>query len=338
MDTLQLLEKLVAIPGPVGQEEAVCDFLQKQLQGLDHSPDFKVDPKGNLLVVPDRPSRITVTAHMDEVAMMVKRIHPNGELEVIALGGTRIYKLGEGPVLVLCQEPLTGILGFGSIHTTDPQSNEVQIEENGLEWSMARVFTGLPRQELFERGVRPGTRVVIHPSRRQVLQISDYLASHFLDDRADLTAWLQLLANPKNHRANFIASVAEEVGGEGALYNLAQSQQEICIALELGPVVPDADVKLTPVPTVWVSDSYATTKASDLELVASVGKDIGLDLQFQILSRGGSDASIAASLGYCARPITLGIPMQNTHGFEIIHQDGIDHLVKLTSALIEELN
>ncbi|MFZ4509108.1 MAG: M42 family peptidase, partial [Fimbriimonas sp.] len=59
--------------------------------------------------------------------------------------------------------------------------------------------------------------------------------------------------------------------------------------------------------------------------------------QFQMLSSGGSDASCAASHGLCARPITLGLPMESTHGYEVIHPGSMEQLARLTAELVRRL-
>jgi putative aminopeptidase FrvX len=78
--------------------------------------------------------------------------------------------------------------------------------------------------------------------------------------------------------------------------------------------------------------------ASDLDLIDEIGQGLGMNLQFQSLSRGGSDASASANQGLCARPFTLGLPMENTHGFEIMHPDAMEQLAKLTVALVNKLD
>ncbi len=130
----------------------------------------------------------------------------------------------------------------------------------------------------------------------------------------------------------FATTASEEVGGEGALYVLNECRPPICLALELGPIVPDTPATLSPSPTVWAKDSYAAMDHRDLELIA----DLGQEVQWQVLSRGGSDASCAASHGLCARPVTFGIPMENTHGYEIIHRDAIKRLADLSVAYLTE--
>ena len=338
MRSLELLRNLTAIPAPPGKEEALAAEMTRLVNEIGHGAI--IDPKGNVLVQLGRSKpRIVVTAHMDEIALIVRRVLPDGTLTVTSLGGLYPWKLGEGPVEILTSgDPILGVLGFGSIHTNDPASRAQKAKEKPLDWSSASVFTGLDASELALRGVRPGSRVVVATSRRAIVELGDHVAGYFLDDRADLVSWLLALERlGEQDGIVFAATSAEEVGGEGAQYLLHELHPEICIALELGPVVPDAPSELTSAPSLWVNDGYSAPAANDLDLVAKVAAEIGMPLQFQAFSRGGSDASCSASRGLCARPFTLGLPMENSHGFEIMHRDAMDRLADLTVALVERL-
>lgn len=338
MDAQSLLAELVATPGPAGQEEAVRNVVAKHVKSVGF--ELTVDAKGNLLVPLGKESpKVVVTAHLDEIALIVRGIYEDGTLQVGPLGGIHPWKQGEGPVQILAAKgPLTGILGFGSIHTEDPASTVRQADDRPLRWDDASVWTGLSASDLIEAGVRAGTRVVVHPSRRGLVDLGSHLSGYFLDDRADLVAWLLTLGlELGNVNALFAATAAEEVGGEGAQYLLHRVKPEVVIALELGPNVPDAPVEVSDQPTVWVQDSFSTLATADIDWLAGLGHDLGFDLQFQALSRGGSDASIAATHGLCARGITLGIPMENSHGFEIIHRDSMTNLARLTQAMVQAL-
>ena len=329
-----LLQELVMAPGPPGQEVAVREIVARE--ALARGYEAETDAKGNLLM--RRPGgeakpRIVVTAHLDEIAMVVTGFDADGSIRARALGGLYPWKIGEGPVQLLVEEPIPGVLSVGSIHTESPLSPAVQAKETSLTWSMVRVRTGLPLAELLSNGVRPGTRVVLAPDRRRLFPMGDLVAGTFLDDRADVVAMLRAMESVDSPEVIFIATVAEEVGGQGALWALQSIQPEICIALELSPIVPDAPILLSATPALWVTDSYANMPVADIDLVA----DLGLEVQYQALGRGGSDASCAASEGLVARPFTLGIPMENSHGFEIMHRDGPDALAALTVALIHRL-
>lgn len=339
MDPIALLQEFVSLAGPPGQEEAVRLAVAKHVERLGY--DHETDAKGNLLVRTGELSRprIMVTAHMDEIAMIVRRIEPDGRLIVAPMGGIYNWKLGESPVQILAKEPLDGVFSFGSIHTADPTSIARRSEKEPITWEMGSVFTGLPVDELRVRGVRPGTRVVVHPNRRNLLNMGPFVAGHFLDDRADIVSMLLVLEAMKDDPVDalFVASAAEEVGGEGALFVMNDLRPDVCIALELAAVTKDAPIELNDQPVVWATDSYSTMAAADGDLLAELGEELGMRVQFQSLSRGGSDASCAAGHGACGRPITLGLPMENSHGFEIMHPNAMAELARLTVALLRRL-
>ncbi|RYG39201.1 hypothetical protein EON81_01725, partial [bacterium] len=314
------LQALTEAYGPPGQEEEIRDVFRAMLGNHDTT----VDAKGNLLLGEIHKPRIVITAHLDEIAMMVKSVEPSGRLKVAALGGLHPWKLGEGPVEILGSEArIAGALSFGGIHTEDPRAASNAAKRGPLEWGHATVVTGLTPAELKAAGVRPGSRVVVAKPRRKLWEVGELICGHFLDDRADLLAMLltiEKIGLPEG--VLFAATASEEVGGEGALWILHRTMPDICIALELGPNVPDAPVALTDAPTVWVNDSFAAMAARDVDLVARLVPDA----QWQHLSRGGSDASCGASRGAVARPITLGLPMESSHGFEIMHRNAPERL------------
>ncbi|HEY0866764.1 MAG TPA: hypothetical protein VGE01_05280 [Fimbriimonas sp.] len=341
MDPLELLAELVAAYGPPGQEDEVRGVVERRSRALGY--ECATDEKGNLLIgrsrIPDQRVRLLVTAHLDEIAIIVRRIEPDGRIRVTSLGGMWPWKLGEGPVELLGAEPLPGVLSFGGIHTEDPASPAVIAKEKALTWEMATVFAGCSAEELQRAGITPGTRVVVPKERRRLWRMGDYVAGYFLDDRADLAAMLLVLEmlGEIPDGAVFCATAAEEVGGVGARSLMHRLLPDVCLALELAPMVTDAPIRLDENPVLWVNDGYAAPHPEDNDRVAQVAREIGIDLQYQALSRGGSDASCGAAHGLCARPITLGIPMENSHGFEIMHEDGIVRLAQLTAEMVRRL-
>ena len=96
MDALELLRTLTAIPAPPGQEGALAAEIERLVCDIGHGAER--DAKGNVIVRLGRSKpRIVVTAHMDEIAMVVRRIEPDGSLTVTNMGGLYPWKLGEGP-------------------------------------------------------------------------------------------------------------------------------------------------------------------------------------------------------------------------------------------------
>lgn len=329
--TYELLADLVSLPGPVSQEDAVRDYLTAWLDARGLA--WRVDAKGNLLCGSENP-RTIVTAHLDEIGLLVAGMRHDGSLGVVPLGGTHPWKWGEGPVEILPLEggePIPGVLSFGSIHTTHPAT---AIERNragqALTWADARVILGKVQD------IPVGSRVVMARHKRALWPLGDKVASYFLDDRADLVAWLKVIDTVGlADGVLFAATASEELGGQGALWLLGNTRPEVCIALEIGPIAPDNAVQLSATPTCWVSDGYAPTDPKDIARVLQAAQRAKTGVQLQALTRGGSDASCAAAQGLCARPITLAFPCENTHGFEIMHRDAIERLAALTIELLK---
>ncbi len=339
-DSTELIRQLIALIGPPGEEKAVAAWVMQRLTTVGYAPE--TDVKGNVVVRlqgrADGPN-VLVTAHMDEIALMITNIEEDGKIRVAAYGGSYPWKWGEGPMDILTREgAVPGILSFGGIHTNNEKSVAEHARHNPLTWDRAYIFTGMNRTELEAKGVRVGLRVVLSPSRRGLTEFGAFVSGYFLDDRADIAVMLlaleMLQAQAGNPNASygqltFAATASEEVGGEGALWIMNQKPPDICIALEIGPKTTDADFPIDAQPTLWVRDGYAAMQAQDGDLLADCCRELGQTPHWQYLSRGGSDASCAAAKGLCARPVTLGLPVENSHGYEIMHRDAPHELARL---------
>ena len=344
-DSTELIRLLVGLVGPSGEEKAVREAVAERVRGLGLVPE--TDSKGNLLVtLPGDPGlpHVVVTAHLDEIALLITGIDDDGKIRVAAVGGTYTWKWGEGPVEILTRGgSVTAILSYGGIHTNNEKSVAEKARHKPLPWEHAYLFTGMDRSQLREAGVRPGLRVVLAQSRRQVTEFGAFIASYFLDDRADVAVWLMALeslkaAPPKGlPTLTFAATVSEEVGGEGAMYLLRTRPAHICIALEIGPKTPDADFEIDANPTIWVRDGYAAMEAIDGEILTDCCAELGIEPHWHYLSRGGSDASCASAKGLTARPVTFGLPVENSHGYEIMHKGAPDAMLRLLLAYLAKL-
>ena len=207
-DSIQLVRELVMLRGPSGQEGDVTSWLRNQVQQLGFGSE--IDAKGNLLVRIEghrNCPKVVVTAHLDEIAMIITKIEIDGSVRVAPIGGAFTFKWGEGPVEILTSSGIeTGVLSFGCIHTNNPQSVIEKARSAPYPWEDAYVFTGLTSAELANKGVRPGLRVVLSQSRRVVTEFGDFVSSYFLDDRADIVVWLLALEAIKNEGTAGIGS------------------------------------------------------------------------------------------------------------------------------------
>lgn len=104
----RLLSELICTRGPAGVEEEVARACQRELQAV--CDETWRDGVGNVIGLVrakgaerETASRraVRVMAHMDEIALIVKRVYGEGHLRVIKLGGLLPMSFGQIPVDIL---------------------------------------------------------------------------------------------------------------------------------------------------------------------------------------------------------------------------------------------
>jgi len=307
--------------------------------GIEHWQD----EADNLIAkIPGRdPNRaIAITAHKDEIGMLVKTVYADGRLSVRKLGGAFPWVYGEGVVDVLGDEAtLSGILSFGSRHVSHESPQKAQQETKPVTWEMAWIETKRSPAELAEAGIRAGSRVVVGKHRKAPFPMGDYIASYTLDNKASLAILLDLAARLKNPSVTIylVASAKEEVGALGALYFTQRQRLEALIALEICPLSSEYAIQAGDIPVLLSQDGYGIYDEGlnhELRLAAA---HAGASIQQAVISGFGSDASIAMKFGHVARAACLGFPTHNTHGYEIAHLGAISHCTDILERYCNDL-
>ncbi len=233
MDIQPLLEELLLARGPGGQEDEVREICLRELG--KHCDEISVDEAGNVRGLikamgdSTQAPPIRVMAHLDEIAMIVKKVRHDGNLEVVALGGAQPICFGVCPVDILGDtQYLPGVLSYGSMHNSGGSAQGRDVLSGAVKWSDVHVITRCSPQELAQAGVRPGVRVVLSRHWRQPFLVKDSVAAHFLDDRAPLAALITTAQHLKNRRHElkqdvwFVCTTLEEESNAGALYAAAR--------------------------------------------------------------------------------------------------------------------
>ncbi|MEM7594958.1 MAG: M42 family peptidase, partial [Cyanobacteria bacterium P01_A01_bin.83] len=214
------IQQLVLCHSPSGVETEVDRLITTKFQALNI--DTWQDRSGNIIAKIPGENRqqgaIAITAHKDEIGMIVKAIDVDGCLQIRRLGGSFPWVYGEGVVDILGDnDTISGILSFGSRHVSHESPQKAQQIDTPLLWQDAWVETKCSQEELTKYGVRPGTRVVVGKHRKQPLRIKDYIASYTLDNKASVAILLNLAAKINNPPVDvyLVASAKEEVGAIG---------------------------------------------------------------------------------------------------------------------------
>ncbi len=349
MKTLSLLQDILYQRGPCGQENEVRDYCLKYL--FEKGYEAKTDAAGNVIVHiegknPDA-TPVHLLAHMDEIALIVKRVEPDASLKVEPLGGFFPYNYGQGPVEILAEnEIVPAVLSMGSVHVSKESGSTWEIQERGAQRTVTckdlKVTTGLTVEQLEEKGIYPGTRVVLAQERRKIFPFSDYIGAYFLDNRAAVVIGLKVLESlvEKPERDFYLVlTTSEEQGCFGAAHVSLNLPQGYMIAVDVGPVEKEYSTVLNDQPIIVYKDGLGIyDKALSDRLYASA-KRLGLKPQRALFEGYGSDSSRAQSLGHTGKSALICFPTENTHGFEIMHPNALETCSQvLTHFLFETHN
>lgn len=347
------LDKLLQARGPSGQEDEVREIVFSFMK--PYCDEIWLDPIGNLIgkVQGKNPHRdpLRFMTHMDEIAMIVKRVQDDGTLRVDPLGGMLPAIFGQGLVEILGNHHL--LLGVfsqgGSAHTTTETQaiNKIMPKDKGgkaeaVLWEDCYVITRKTAQELKAMGIRPGTRVVVAKARRRLHQVGDAWAGYFMDNRAPLLASLLTLKNIRDEEIvpecdlYFVATTTEEIGCDGASFASRTLPGDVTLAIDVGPVAKEYQSTLTASPIIVYKDALTTYDKKLSDQLFQIGERIELNPTAAIFGSYGSDSSFAKRHGQSARSLLVTIPCENTHGFEMIHEKGIELTTKLLSEFIVE--
>ena len=328
---IENLKELSAVPGPVGREELVQNFMKDRLEKYVDST--KEDGLGNLVAhIEGVGSTIALAAHADEFGFIVTEVTENGyvrfDMNTAAtvpdryLPGTHVEVLGDNG-------NVKGIVGIRGGHL-------LTREEKSKSWRLKDVFIdlGLSYDDCESKGIHPGTPIIFDSP---VIQHGSLLSGKAMDDRVGLAIILQIAQyfkeeSEKNPNLLLLSTVQEEISLLGA-HAVSQvpplpSKPDMAIILEIGlagdiPGVKGLDVpiktKLGAGPVIVHKDGRMHFSSLLNGEIKKISDKKGIPLQHAVYRRVGTDAhAIASRLG--CKTAVIGVPCRYTHSpFETIH-------------------
>ena len=350
LDMKTTLDELCRLYGPSGYEKEVAEYCRPRLEAL--CDKVWSDEVGNLIGFikgrsGDPQDSVRIFAHMDEIALMIKRIEEDGLIRVDPLGGIYPNLIGVGPVEILGRhEWQMGVLGAGSVHVSEKSSTAYDIQysmgNKAMDWSDTHIFTGLTREELYAKGIRAGTRVVIPRNRRTFTDLGDYWAGYFFDNRAAIATLLALVNQLQEENQQpfadlyIVLTAEEEVGAHGAKYAARNVPAALTLGLDVGPAEQEYSIDFTACPILVYRDEEALYDRQVADYLLEVAARIPMHVQTASLSSYRSDVSHAKSSGRSPFSGLICIPTRNTHSYEVIHRDAIANTVRLLSEFLME--
>ena len=308
---LDTFRQLLAIDSTTGQYQAIEAWTAEEIRRMGYEP-VKTHKGGVLADLGGEGDPLVVTAHLDDIGLMVRHINGDGTLNVCPVGGlypfycvtenVRVYsaegKVFTGTVCVVLDEPVRSA------------------------------------EDARRLGIETGDYIALEP---RYTRAGGYIKSRFIDDKACAAVLLEIMRVLREERIPLKRKVYayfacyEEIG-HGTAW-LPEGIRDV-LALDIAPTGPDQNSDERKV-SVFAKDSrfpYHSGMAAELRETA---KKAGVDYVMDVFTpHYGSDGDGSVLAGYDIRHGCIGPGTANSHGYERTHVDGLRNTYALALAYI----
>jgi len=322
----KLIKKLTEAYGPSGNEEGIREIIRAEIGSL---PDeVRVDALGNLIAIKRGTGggkRVMLSAHMDEIGLVVSYVDEKGFLRAQPLGGVNVMTLVGSRVQFA--DGATGVISpeKGDEMKKDPDLAKLYIDVGATSREEAKGRLGQAASF-----VRPfadlGRRVV----------------AKAMDDRIGCAVLIEVLRKMKGspHDVYFCFSVQEEVGLRGARTGSYGIDPEVGIAVDVTgagdtPEARRVAMKLGAGPCIKVMDGGMLSHPGINNLLIGAAESHGIPYQLEVLPGGTTDAMAIqlARSGVPASCISIATRYIHTPS-EMVDMDDVENGVKLFLAFL----
>ena len=337
--TLKKTVELLAIPSPVGYTHMAIEWVRKELESLGVKK-YNITKKGALIAYvkgKDSNYKKMISAHVDTLGAVVKKVKKNGRLEITNAGGFAWGSVeGENVTIdTLSEKTYTGtILPIkASVHVYGDAVREMPRTEETME---VRIDEDVKTAEdVFKLGILQGDFISFDP-RTRVLE-NGYIKSRHLDDKlcvAQILTYLKYLKDnklkPKTDLYIYFSNYEEN--GHGV--SVFPEDLDEFIAVDIGLVAGEdahGDEKKVNITAKDSKTSYDYTLRKKLQEAADKNK---IQYTIAVHNRYSSDATAAISQGFDFKYACIGPNVDATHHYERCHNDGIVETIKLLIAYL----
>jgi endoglucanase len=293
-----------------------------------HADDMRVDAMGSLIVRKrgdGSGKRIMLSAHMDEIGVIVSYIDEKGFVRVQPIGG--VNPMLEVGGRVQFENGIVGVVSYEKLNgNTQP----------GID----KLFVDVAATSREDCPVKLGDMACF---LQPMVEVGNHLTSKAMDDRigcAILVETLRQLGDTP-HEVIVVFSTQEEVGLRGATAAAFGVEPEVGIAVDvtLSPDTPEPGIKmaigLDQGPAIKIKDGgmIATPWVKDWMIDTAEAK--GIPYQLEVLVGGTTDARAMQTTRDGVASGCLSIPCRYVHSpSETVSTTDVENAVKLLLAML----
>ncbi len=325
-----LIKKLVEAYGPSGHEAQMRDLVRAEIHG---QPDYiTVDPLGNLIAVikgkAKTGKKIMLSAHMDEIGVIVSHIDERGFARFQNIGGVNPLTCVGGRVRFA--NGAQGVIGV-DLKRDDPAKVP----------TLNDLFIDVGASSRADCPIKVGDAAGFF---RPMEDLGQRLIAKSMDDRIGVAVLIETLRQIKRspHEIAFVFSVQEEVGLRGAGTAAFGLEADLGIAVDVTrtgdtPNGVKMAVELGGGPAIKVRDSGMLADPRIKDLMLQRARDARIPAQLEILEAGTTDAA-AMQIARGGMPAgCLSIPTRYIHSpSEMVDFGDVQNSVALLLEILQK--
>ena len=333
----EFLKRLLETNGASGNEQDVRALLEEKLNG--HF-EYTTDRIGNLYAHSGgffpNDIKLMITAHMDEVALMITHISKDGYLKFQPIGGMD-ERILPGKAVQIGKNKLSGVIGSLAIHLQTKEQRDKVAEMKDL---------------FIDIGAKDEAQALEYVSVGDVAyfaspaeEMGDVIKAKALDDRVGCMVLMDLLKDLPEENFTAVFTTREEIGCFGAMAAASAVKPKYSIVLE-GTTASDigetdeADeiCAVGKGPVLSFMDNGAIYDRKFLKLACSVAERKGIPYQLKRAVAGGNEAGRIQKIGEGCHVLAISVPCRYIHGpVSVASQKDIEAMKQLAAAIIQEL-
>ncbi len=343
-NSFDLIKTLCELPGPVGLETAVQDYIAGHWGRF--TTDLRRTRVDNVLAkVGGQGERLMLVAHADEICWIVRSISDDGFLHIgpfyrdlVGRPTKNTIPLNQPALVVTSRRTVEGVFATASGHVVSP------TQRNSPTWEWTDWFIDIgasTKAEAESLGIHPGCKVIWNPPTRRLGE--NLVTGKAMDDRVALaiaTLAGERLAGRDDLRFEVWlgSTIQEENGLVGANSIAEEIVVDRSIALDVGLTgdVPGVDPRMFPGelgggPIVVYNDFSVHYDWSFTEELADTARRNDIPVQEAAFANYGSDGAELIRKGVKSALVTY--PTRYTHSpIETIDLRDVEHCVDLLVA------
>lgn len=324
----QMLKDLLLSYGPSGREDAAAACIERY--AAPHADEIRRDALGNLIVRRAGTSgrRVMLSAHMDQIGLVVVDIDENGFLRVAPVGG--VLPAVAAARAVVFAGGVRGVTGWENRKKTPATATMQELF----------VDIGAADRESAEALVRVGDMCVF---QGEFIDMGARVACAAMDNRIACAALLETLARMQTrHEVYAVFTVQEEVGLRGAAPAAYAVEPDLNINVDTTvaadtPECARLNMALGNGPAIKAMDSSVIVPSSVRRFLVDVAERSGIPYQHEVLRSGGTDTGAVQRVRDGVLAGCLSIPTRYIHTpVETVALSDVENTVRLLCAALAE--